>query len=223
MAQPTRARLFATLARLGRVASTSELSAAMGLHRSGIRVHLERLRTAGLVSRERLREEVGRPPYGWQIASDAPARGEPPDPYRTLARWLARSIPPGQARLQEVERAGRGLGREALPAHGRSAPVQTMGRALTALGFAPQSELKRNGRVVCTLGNCPYRGAVHENQAVVCGLHRGLTEGLLDALEPSAKLADFVAKDPDRAGCLIEVDGLSPPMVRVGSEPRETT
>jgi hypothetical protein len=39
----------------------------------------------------------------------------------------------------------------------------------------------------------------------VCTLHRGITRGLLDELAPDAKLIDFVAKDPDTAGCLIEV------------------
>ena len=209
LAQPTRARLFSRLVGLDRVVSTKELSEALGLHRSGVRVHLESLHAAGLVSRERLPQKVGRPHYGWQIAPDALPGGEPPDAYGTLARWLARSISSRPARLREVERAGRELGQEILQQHGGSQPLQAMGRTLTALGFAPQSKSKRNGRVVFRLGNCPYRGAVHENRSVVCGLHRGLTQGLLDALEPSANLVDFVPKDPDRAGCLIEVEGLA--------------
>lgn len=209
LSQPTRARLFARLAGLGRVASTNELSDEVGLHRSGVRVHLERLRAAGLVVRERLPQKTGRPRYGWQIAPEALPVAEPPEAYRTLARWLARSIPPRPVRLEEVERTGRELGREVLPSFGRSQTGQAMGRALTALGFAPQSERKGHGGVVFRLGNCPYRDAVRENQAVVCALHRGLTEGMLEALEPSAKLANFVAKDPDHAGCLIDVDGLS--------------
>jgi len=45
------------------------------------------------------------------------------------------------------------------------------------------------------------------NQPVVCTLHRGLTQGLLDALDPPAALRSFVPKDPDRAGCLIEIEG----------------
>ena len=81
-----------------------------------------------------------------------------------------------------------------------------MGRTLTALGFAPQRE-PAEGRVAFRLGNCPYRDAVHGNQPVVCALHRGLTRGLLDQLDPAARLAAFVAKNPDRAGCLIEVEG----------------
>jgi hypothetical protein len=57
------------------------------------------------------------------------------------------------------------------------------------------------------LGNCPYRAAVRANQPVVCTLHRGLTRGLLDRLEPRAALSDFVPRDPDHAGCLIEIEG----------------
>jgi predicted ArsR family transcriptional regulator len=83
-----------------------------------------------------------------------------------------------------------------------------MGRTLAALGFAPQREREESSRVVFRLGNCPYREAVRENQQVVCTLHRGLTRGLLDKLEPSARLTRFVPEDPDLAGCLIEVKGL---------------
>jgi predicted ArsR family transcriptional regulator len=84
-----------------------------------------------------------------------------------------------------------------------------MGRTLTALGFAPQREPAK-GRVSFRLGNCPYREAVRANQPVVCALHRGLTRGLLDQLDGAARLADFVPKDPARAGCLIEVEGFEP-------------
>lgn len=209
LAQATRARLFARLASLGRPAGTDELAAEPGLHPSGVRVHLERLRGAGLVSRARVPQDRGRPRDSWQLAPDALPGGEPPDTYRKLARWLARSIPSRPARLREVERSRRELGRELLPDRGGSAAEETMGRALTALGFSSQRERAPAGRVVFRLGNCPYREAVRENQEVVCTLHRGLTQGLLDELAPAARLTAFVPQDPDRAGCLIEIDGLT--------------
>ena len=208
LAQPSRARLFAHLAGLGRPAGTNELAAELGLHPSGVRVHLERLRAAGLVARERVPQKIGRPRDSWSIAPDALPSGEPRDAYPRLARWLARSIPARPARLREVERAGRELGRELQPAGGVA--EESMGRALTALGFAPQRQPAKAGRVLFRLGNCPYREAVRENQPVVCALHRGLTRGLLDQLDPAARLTDFVPKDPDRAGCLIEVEGFEP-------------
>jgi predicted ArsR family transcriptional regulator len=207
LGQPTRARLFARLSSLGRPAETDELAAELGLHPSGVRIHLERLETAGLVTRERAPQPRGRPRDSWSVASDALPGGEPPDAYRRLARWLARSIPPRPGRLREVERAGRELGRELPSSQTGSDAEEAMGRALTALGFAPQREHCEPGRVVFRLGNCPYRDAVRENQPVVCALHRGLTGGLLDELEPSAVLTRFVPEDPDTAGCVIEVEG----------------
>jgi predicted ArsR family transcriptional regulator len=207
LAQPTRARLFAHLTRLGHPAGTNELAAELGLHASGVRVHLERLHNAGLIARERVPQPLGRPRDSWSIAPDALPGGQPPGAYRQLSRWLAHSIPERPGRLREVERAGRELGRKLPSTGGPGSAEERMGRALTALGFAPQRET-RQGRVVYRLGNCPYREAVRENQPVVCTLHQGLTRGLLDQLAPAAALASFTPADPDRAGCLIEVAGL---------------
>jgi predicted ArsR family transcriptional regulator len=58
------------------------------------------------------------------------------------------------------------------------------------------------------LRNCPYRDAVHESPDVVCALHRGITEGLLEAMEPGSRMTSFTPRDPDRAGCLIQIEGL---------------
>ena len=209
LAQPTRARLFARLASLGRPAGTDELAADLGLHPSGVRVHLERLQNAGLIARERAPQPLGRPRDSWSIAPNSRPGGEPPDAYRRLARWLARSIPSTPGRLREVERAGRQLGRELIAQHGQSRAEDGLGRTLTAVGFAPQRTRRKN-TTDFRLGNCPFREAVRDNQPVVCALHRGLTLGLLDQLDPRAGLKDFVPKDPDRAGCLIEVEGLEP-------------
>ncbi len=211
LAEPTRARLFTRLASLGHPAGTDELAAELGLHASGVRVQLDRLRRAGLLSRVRVPQATGRPRDAWSIASDNALPGsEPPDAYRLLARLLARSIPAHQGRLEEVERWGREIGGElhAGRGPGPGPAVEAMGRALTAVGFAPQREQTADGRVQFTLMNCPYREAVRANQPVVCALHRGITRGLLDVLEPSAELTAFVPADPDRAQCLIEVEGL---------------
>lgn len=210
LAQPTRARLFARLASLGRPASTDELAVELHLHPSGVRVHLERLRAAGLISRDREPQTLGRPRDSWSIAPEARPSGEPPGAYRQLARWLARSITTSPQCVLEVERTGRQLGLEFAPAGDPSRAGEALGRTLTALGFAPQRRRTRAATDLFTLGNCPYRDAVRDNQLVICALHRGLTLGLLDQLDPEASLKDFVPKDPDRAGCLIEVEGLDP-------------
>jgi predicted ArsR family transcriptional regulator len=206
LAQPTRARLFARLGDLRRAASTDELATELGLHRNGVRMHLDLLAEAGLVVRERERRPQGRPRDAWSINPDAQPGGDPPTAYTDLSRWLARSMSTGKSRVRDVEAAGREIGRE-LAAEGPASTAKEIHDVLGALGFQPTSRIDREGTLTYTLANCPYRDAVRENQTVVCALHRGLTRGLLDEMSPRTKLAGFVAKDPYTAGCLIQLKG----------------
>src|SRR3954463_9005755 len=95
LAQPTRARLFGVLSELRRPAGTEELAERLELHPNGVRTHLERLREAGLVRRERERLARGRPRDAWTISPDAQPGGDPPTGYAQLARWLVRSLADG--------------------------------------------------------------------------------------------------------------------------------
>jgi len=203
LSQPTRARLFALLAELRRPAATEELARELDLHSNGVRVHLLRLQQEGLVSRERRRLPRGRPQDVWSIAPDARPGGGPPRAYEDLSRWLAAAVTPSGARLREVEATGREIGRGLAP-RGRAPLAEAMRTTLSALGFDPMVESTPDG-LSCTLGNCPYREAVKQNQEMVCTLHRGITEGLLEVIEPEARLVEFVPRDPDTAGCSIEV------------------
>jgi len=205
LAQPTRARVLDLLHELGGAATSEELAARLSRHRSGVRVHLERLEAAGLVERRRVRQARGRPRDMWSI-SPAERRGRGrPDASAELAGWLAAAIPARPGRLREVEAAGRRLGQRLAQADVELPLEARFEQVFAALGFEPRSRPAGTGGVCFELGNCPYRSAVRANQPVVCTLHRGLTEGLLDRLAPHATLRSFVAKDPDTAGCLIEI------------------
>ena len=205
LAQPTRASLFTTLTQLRRPAGTVELAERLGLHPNGVRLHLERLEAAGLVLRHRAPQTRGRPRDAWSVSPTADPGGVPPTGFRALSRWLARTIPVRPGRLREVEAAGREIGRELAGAEEGEPGTDPLYSTLAALGFQPQVRTSTAGRTTYCLGNCPYKDAVRTNQPVVCTLHRGMTRGLLEALEPSARLVDFVPRDPDTAGCLIEV------------------
>jgi predicted ArsR family transcriptional regulator len=209
LSQPTRARLFALLGELKRPASTAELAERLGLHPNGVRLHLERLTQDGLVERTRTRSQRGRPPDTWTIAADARPAGEKPRAYQHLGRWLARALARRPGGLRSVESTGREIGREIAPADAEPG-AQTLLTTLTALGFQPSMTEEAGDRLAFCLGNCPYRDAVRENQPAVCALHKGITRGLLDVLEPGAKLAAFVPRDPDEAGCVIELHGVDP-------------
>ena len=208
LAQPTRRRLFALLSRLGGAAPTDELAERVGLHPNGVRTHLRRMRDAGLVTHRRVAGPRGRPRDEWAVADSAMPGGDPPRAYAVLARWLARAIPATPRRLREIEAAGREIGRE-LAFGATGPPEQIVADHFAALGFQPSVEPGADGAVRCRLRNCPYRDSVRENQDVVCMLHRGLINGLLDEVAPAATLARFVPHDPYRAGCEVDIQGLA--------------
>jgi predicted ArsR family transcriptional regulator len=207
LAQPTRARLFALLGEMQRPASTDELARRLQLHPNGVRVHLERLQSAGLLVRERERGARGRPRDRWSISPGARPGGEPPTAYADLGRYLVHAISAIEVDLTEIEAAGRAIGRD-LAADGDSRPAEArMYSTLVALGFLPEREAVEPGSLQYRLGSCPYRDVARERQPVVCTLHRGITQGLLDDIDPQATLDEFVPKDPDEAGCLIRLSG----------------
>jgi predicted ArsR family transcriptional regulator len=202
LAHPSRARLFAALTELRRVAKTAELAERVELHPNGARIHLERLEEAGLVARVRLQGARGRPAHARMVAPDARPGGREPRAYRDVARWLARSLNARRMSLRGLEQTGREVGRELAPS-GCAPSVEAIEQVLAALGFAPYVQSRDQERMTIRLGNCPYRDAARENQAAICALHKGVTRGLLDILAPDAKLERFVPRDPASAGCTI--------------------
>jgi predicted ArsR family transcriptional regulator len=118
-----------------------------------------------------------------------------------------RAIAAGGTRVRDVEATGRQIGRELVPQSTGTSPEERIYSVLVAMGFQPRRRLDQAGKLTYCLDNCPYRAAVRERQSVVCGLHRGLTRGLLDEIDPKTKLSAFVPKDPDAAGCEITLRG----------------
>lgn len=206
LGQATRARLFTLLGELERPASTRELGDAVGLHVNGVRRHLERLAEAGLVERTRARRGRGRPRDEWAIAPGAEPSREPAHPYLDLARWLAATTEPTSARVRDAERVGREIGRSLVP-EGAPSSAEGFRRLLGRLGFRSELRAGPAETVRCRLCNCPYRVAARENADVVCVLHRGITAGMLAGLAPEARLSAFLIRDPDGAGCEVEIAG----------------
>ncbi|MBI5310590.1 MAG: helix-turn-helix domain-containing protein [Actinobacteria bacterium] len=205
--QPTRAKIFAMLAELRRPAPTDEIADELGLHPNGVRIHLERMQSAGLVERRRERQARGRPRDIWSVSPGALPGGDPPTAYSDLGRWLVKAITSAKVGVEEVEEAGMRIGRDMNPEGDDETAEQRLFNVFTALGFRPEREFADDGKLTYCLGNCPYRDVVRERQALVCSLHRGMTRGLIETLGEDGALAAFVPKDPDEAGCLITVEG----------------
>jgi predicted ArsR family transcriptional regulator len=206
LAQPTRARLFSLLSDLRHATSTGDLAKRLGRHPNGIRLHLERLREAGLVMSTTESGSRGRPRVLWAVDPDAAPGGRRPTAYADLSTWLTDAIADGLVAPEQIESKGREIG--AGLAEGGSGTADAPGRlqhAFAAMGFQPKlSRGPGDGATYC-LGNCPFREAAKESKTVVCGLHRGITEGFLSAVNPGARLTGFEARDPDAAGCRVDV------------------
>jgi predicted ArsR family transcriptional regulator len=174
-----------------------ELASRTGLHITTVRFHLDALCDDGVVARTRMaRPGAGRPRTGYL------AVGERVD-YRVLADVLAREL--GQTtetRARRAEHAGREWATRITPspepneksaddALDRAAARTTV--AFTWMGFAPEltaaaeptASAPGKGRSkplqerVIRLHACPLREMARSHPDVVCGVHRGLLQGLV--------------------------------------------
>src|SRR4029079_6514938 len=102
---------------------------------------------------------------------------------------------------------GRQIGRELAPEKNGDPAEARIHGVLVAMGFQRRPLIDHVCTLTYCLDNCPYRDAVRERQSVVCGLHRGITRGLLDEVDPKTRLSAFIPKDPDAAGCEITLRG----------------
>lgn len=158
-----------------------------GLHPNTVRFHLDRLEADGLVRRQvRRGGEHGRPPLVYTAAA-VPDSGNEHHNFGQLAKVLAQLItdtnpdPVGSA----ID-SGRAWGLE-LVAGSPHAPSQedavtTLVEILAQLDFAPEVSDEGDDMVVLQR-HCPFLEVAQTHQGIVCSVHLGLMQGLLEGLE----------------------------------------
>ena len=197
LADDTRYRLYRYLGLSGRAVSIRELSARLSLHPNTLRPHLRRLEEVGLVQSEVRRgsSSVGRPQTLYTVAGvDRDARLD----YRLLAEILAGVTTGTRARERAAALAvewGRYLVGRGEP---RPGPRRAGGRTLAVLqeamataGFDPRFRRDPGGDVHVSMRDCPFRDLLDDHRELVCGIHRGLLEGMLGALGPPLRLVEY--------------------------------
>ncbi|MEW6058801.1 MAG: helix-turn-helix domain-containing protein [Actinomycetota bacterium] len=196
LADDTRFRLYRYLGLSGRPVSVRELSARLSLHPNTLRPHLRRLEEAGLVTAEvRKGTTVGRPQTLYSVVEREAREGRD---YRLLAEILAGLM--GGTRARERARAlarewGSYLVTQGGPKPGTKLPARRnlaiLQEAMAEAGFDPR--FHRNGRqtVEIYLRDCPFRDLVEDHRDLVCSVHLGLIEGMLEGLKPPLRLAEF--------------------------------
>jgi predicted ArsR family transcriptional regulator len=175
----TRYAMYQELARSTTALSAQDLAEALGIHANTVRLHLDRLREAGLVEVEAVhRGTVGRPQHLYSLAAGAPGLGFDPPAHALLAGLLAAMAEQVGADAADAVATGRAWGTE----RGRATRTRDCLRALDAelahLGFEPAGE--GDGRI--DFLHCPFRELAQAYPELVCNLHRGLCEGVIAAV-----------------------------------------
>ena len=214
LADPSRHAVYEELVGGHRPATIGDIAERLDLHPSTVRLHLEKLRDAGLVDSVPDRHgSVGRPHLLWSARSTAPALGLEPDGMRMLAHLLAdlaaldpvaslRAGAVGRRRGAEMARAA-GCGPAPAVQGGAAGPAPSRVEAAVAelarLGFDPSVETGE-GREVISFSGCPFRELAVVYPDLVCQLHKGITAALVEKAGGSLEgFSTLVDPDPCRA------------------------
>ena len=200
----TRYAIYLELARSPRPLSTADVSEVLGLHVNTVRPHLERMREVGLLEvTTSSRGDVGRPQHRYSLASDAPWLGLEPSPLPMLARVVLSAAHASGMAPDELVDAGREQGRADGSRWSEGAdPVLALTDEQARLGFDPEVVDLDDGAVMA-FANCPFRELAVQHPDLVCSLHRGLVEGLVEHVG-GAVVTTFHPL-VDRAPCQVEL------------------
>ena len=129
------------------------------------------------------RGSVGRPQHRYSLAADAPALGLEPSPFPMLARMLLAAAAAGRARRPRSWPTPAGSRAGPTPARGPTAPsaLEALIVEQARLGFDPEVVDDDDGATMA-FAHCPFRELAEAHPDLVCRLHCGLVEGLVDEL-----------------------------------------
>jgi hypothetical protein len=131
---------------------------------------------------------------------------ETQDAYLGLSELLLGVLVGGRDPGEVGRTAGRLIG-QAARSNDPSVPgdaLVKLERFLESRGFMPE-QVGRMPDIGFEFRCCPYEKAALANPSLVCGLHRALAEGLLEALGGVFEVTNLVARHPTTAGCRLEL------------------
>jgi len=146
---------------------TGRLAAHVGLHANTVRWHLDRLRSSGLLwSEPEHRGSRGRPAVVFRLTAEGVVAGR--DEYRLLAMMLTDAL----ARHATAYETGVCWGRHLHEA----TPDASVVEVLDHEGFAAEQVDER-----IEMRRCPFSALANGAPQIICGLHRGIIDGVLEA------------------------------------------
>jgi predicted ArsR family transcriptional regulator len=184
LADDTRFAVYRELATSTSALSAQDLADRLGVHANTVRLHLERLRDVDLVDVEAVhRGTVGRPQHLYFLAAGAPGLGFDPPAHALLAGLLAALAEQIGADPEDAADTGHAWGLEAGKRTRSGSCVSALETELTRLGFEPSTEPgdgTSEGDTRIEFLHCPFRELAEAYPELVCNLHRGLCEGVVD-------------------------------------------
>ena len=203
LADESRYAIYEQLATATGPVGANDLADRLGLHPNTVRLHLERMRDAGLVDVEAVhRGTVGRPQHVYSLAAGASAAGLDQPAQVVLAGLLASLAEKAGADADLAVAAGRSWGAEAGRRTGSRSCVDALTAELEHLGFEPDL-LRENERASIAFLHCPLRESADAYPEIVCNLHRGICEGLVG--EVGGGTVDDFTTLADRQPCRVTV------------------
>ena len=187
LAEPQRARIYAHLIATSEPRTQQEISQALGIGRTLVAFHLDKLQRAGLVHPVRGDGPPvgrGRPPQRYAASDKELIATMPPRRYELVAEVLVRAAGeqlPGEPLQVAATRVARRHGVEL--AHTEGVGTQRRGRwgslihLLTRLGYEPREE----GDTV-VLANCPFQRLRAVDTDLMCSINVALSNGYLEGL-----------------------------------------
>lgn len=176
----TRYAMYRELAVATRPLSTADLAERLGLHANTVRLHLERLRQAGLVEVASVHQgRVGRPQHVYSLAPGAPGLGLDPPSATLLAGLLGALAERLGASGDDAAAVGWSWGRDAARRTRARSCLRALADEMARLGFDPATETHGDRTSIAFL-HCPFRELAEAYPELVCNLHRGICEGVVD-------------------------------------------
>jgi predicted ArsR family transcriptional regulator len=182
--------------------SIAAIADELSVHPNTVRFHLDTLVSDARVERVEAGHKLpGRPPLMFRALREMDPDG--PRHYRLLAEILATSLADGRNPRAKALAAGRAWGRSLEPPapHGKKMgakrSIDHLVGVLDEFGFAPERR-RSGGEQQIGLRHCPFLELTETRADVVCPIHLGLMQGVLESAAAPigvARLDAFVEPD----------------------------
>jgi len=206
LGDPTRYDIFRYVADALEPVRVATLAEHFGLNPNAIRQHLSKLTEALLLSEELATVPTGgRPPLQYRITPAVVGGWGTPAPHEMLSLALLRVLEGGTAVDAGIEE---GL-RMATTYQASEDPLAALETEMVRRGFEPELDTS-DGVVELVLQRCPFLAAASAAPDVVCEIHRGLAQGLLQGLDADVRVSRLLSFPPAEAGCRLQIELLPP-------------